>query len=105
MNEKQARERLDQVMQRLREHGYRLTPQRMAIVRAVVQSTSHPTADEIYHQVAADFPMLSLATVYKTMNVLSEIGEVLEMEVDGRSHYVAMSPRIRTWYASNATPS
>ncbi|RLC78990.1 MAG: transcriptional repressor [Chloroflexi bacterium] len=76
-------------MQRLRDKGYRLTPQRMAILRAILSSRSHPTAEEIYQQVAAEFPMLSGATVYKTLNVLRELGEVLEIEVGGRSHYDA----------------
>ena len=80
-------ERLEHVVRCLRVRGYRLTPQRMAILRAVMRSRSHPTAEEIYRQVAADFPMLSLATVYKTLKVLKELGEVMEMDVGGCSHY------------------
>lgn len=79
--------RLEHIVQRLREQGYRLTPQRMAILRVLVYSRSHPTAEEIYRQVAADFPMISLATVYKTLNMLKELGEVMELEVEGCSHY------------------
>jgi Fur family peroxide stress response transcriptional regulator len=59
----------------------------MAILRAVLESSTHLTAEEIYRQVSADFPMLSLATVYKTLHVLKDLGEVMELNVDGRSHY------------------
>jgi Fur family peroxide stress response transcriptional regulator len=78
---------LTHVAQRLRDQGYRLTPQRMAILKAVASNDSHPTAEEIYRRVAADFPMISLATVYKTLNVLEELGEVIVLQIDGRAHY------------------
>lgn len=80
-------ERLTAVIHRLREQGYRLTPQRMAIVQAVLESPDHPSAEEIYQQVSAAFPMISLATVYKTLEVLKDLGEVVELPVEGRTHY------------------
>ncbi len=83
----EPQERLDRIVQRLRAQGYRLTPQRMAIVRMIVHSHSHPTAEDIYNQVSVEFPMLSLATVYKTLNVLKSLGEVAKLEIDGCSHY------------------
>lgn len=84
---REPQELLEDTIRRLRAQGYRLTPQRVAILQAVIHSHSHPTAEETYQQVAADFPMISLATVYKTLNVLKDLGEVLELEVDGRNHY------------------
>ncbi|MBC7225928.1 MAG: transcriptional repressor [Thermoflexales bacterium] len=75
------------VTQRLRSQGYRFTPQRMAIVQAVLGSTDHPSAEEIYQQVSAVFPMISLATVYKTLDVLRDLGEVVELPVEGRTRY------------------
>ncbi len=80
-------ERFTAIIHRLREVGYRFTPQRMAIVQAVLESTEHPSAEEIYRQVSAVFPMISLATVYKTLEVLRDIGEVVEIPVEGRSRY------------------
>ena len=82
-------ERLEHLVHRLRDQGYRLTPQRMAILQALVHSNSHPTAEEIYQQLLADFPMLSLATVYKTLKTLKDLGEILELPVDGSSHFDA----------------
>ncbi len=75
------------IVQRLREQGYRLTPQRAAILRAVVESDAHPTAEEIHRQLSTDFPMLSMATVYKTLHVLRELGVVQELQVDGRTRF------------------
>jgi len=82
-----SKERLERIVRQLRARGCRLTPQRMAILQTVVRSHSHPTAEEIYQQVVADFPMISPATVYKTLNVLKALDEVMELEVGGCSHY------------------
>lgn len=59
----------------------------MAIVQAVLGSTDHPSAEDIYQQVSAAFPMISLATVYKTLKVLRDLGEVIELPVGGQNHY------------------
>jgi Fur family peroxide stress response transcriptional regulator len=80
-------ERVAAVARRLRERGYRFTPQRMAIVQAILESRNHPSAEEIYRQVSAVFPMISLATVYKTLEVLKDIGEIAELSVGGRTRY------------------
>lgn len=69
---------VQEVAARLRADGYKLTPQRLAIIEALAASQTHPTAYEIYDQVRQRFPMLSLATVYKTLDVLKELGEVVE---------------------------
>jgi len=71
--------RLDGLIARLREQGYRLTPQRMAVLKFLTASEEHPSAEQIYERVKADFPMTSLATIYKTVTLLKETGEVLEL--------------------------
>ncbi len=80
-------EQLEEVTRKLRERGYRLTPQRMAIIKAILSSKEHPTAEEIYNQLVGDFPMLSLATVYKTLDVLKDLGLVMEIKVEGAGYY------------------
>ena len=63
-------------------------------MQALVESNSHPSAEEIYAQVQRVSPMTSLATVYKTLDTLRDMGEALEMEVgDGRRHYDGVRPR------------
>ncbi len=71
--------RLDEMIARLRERGHRLTPQRMAVLRILASSEEHPSVEQIYERVKVDFPMTSLATIYKTVTLLREMGEVLEL--------------------------
>ncbi len=78
---------VENVIQQLRDEGYRLTPQRLAILEAISADHSHPTAEEVHQQVSADQPTLSLATVYKTLHILEELGAVTELQVGGSSHY------------------
>lgn len=71
--------RLDYMVERLKEKGFRITPQRIAIVEILANSCDHPGVDQIYREVIKKFPTTSLATVYKTITLLKEIGEVMEM--------------------------
>jgi len=71
--------RLDYMIERLKEKGFRITPQRVAIVEILANSCEHPGVDQIYREVTKKFPTTSLATVYKTVSLLKEIGEVMEM--------------------------
>jgi len=71
--------RLDYMIERLKEKGFRITPQRIAIVEILANSCEHPGVDQIYRLVTKNFPTTSLATVYKTITLLKEIGEVIEM--------------------------
>ena len=71
--------RISTMVQQLKEKGYRLTPQRMAVLKVLAASREHPSIESIYEQVQQDFPMTSLATIYKTVAVLKEVGEVSEL--------------------------
>jgi Fur family peroxide stress response transcriptional regulator len=86
--------RLDELTTRLRERGHRLTPQRMAVLKILAASEEHPSVEQMYERVKVDFPMTSLATIYKTVTLLKEMGEVLELgfsndgnRYDGRKPY------------------
>ena len=64
----------------LREHRARVTPQRVAILRAVQSSGSHPDADAVHRQVSMEHPHISRDTVYRTLSMMEEkkiIGSVL----------------------------
>ncbi len=54
----------------LKAQGKRITPQREAICRLLARSDEHPTARQIYETLKAQFPSMSLATVYNTLDVL-----------------------------------
>lgn len=86
-------DRLEHLLHELRQRGCRLTPQRAAILRAVISSEEHPTAEQIYTQVRAEFPMTSLATVYNTLGLLKEMGAVLEIGLgSGSTRYDGLRP-------------
>ena len=91
MHENQAR--LEELATKLRGKGYRLTPQRMAVIKTLIGNREHLSAEQIYERVKVDFPMTSLATIYKTVSVLKEIGELLEISFNGDStHYDGVNP-------------
>jgi Fur family peroxide stress response transcriptional regulator len=75
--------RFEELVTKLREREYRLTPQRIALLRLLAASDGHPSASQLYEQMKDQFPTTSLATVYKTLGVLKEIDEVLELGFSG----------------------
>lgn len=76
-------ERLHIMIEALKGAGHRVTPQRLAVIRILAASLNHPGVDTIYEEVRRDFPTTSLATVYKTVALLKEIGQVLELGFAG----------------------
>ena len=88
-----AKSRFEEFVDKLREHEYRLTPQRIALLRLLAASEGHPSASHLYDQIKDQFPTTSLATVYKTLNLLKEIDEVLELGFsDGDNRYDGNKP-------------
>ncbi len=87
------RARLEHMLLKLKERGQRITPQRLAILRILAGSEGHPSVEGIYDVVVRDFPTTSLATVYKTVTLLKELGEVLELEFSqGSNRYDGSKP-------------
>ena len=77
-----------EIVKKLSEHGYRLTPQRMMILSAIENSDGHISAEEIYAQVAARYPQVNISTVYRTLELLKRLGLVTETDLgDGRVRY------------------
>jgi Fur family peroxide stress response transcriptional regulator len=70
---------INHLVNRLRQRGMRLTPQRMAVLKTLIGNKSHLSAEEIFEQVRVEYPMIGLATVYKTVTMLKEIGEITEL--------------------------
>ena len=75
--------RYEAMLQALRRANYRITPQRMAVCQFLAETRSHPTPSEIYHAVKERFPTISRATVYNTVAVLKELGEIIELPAGG----------------------
>jgi len=73
------------LLDRLRLHGYRLTAQRRAVAQALDGINVHLSADEVHARAADILPEVSRATVYSTLHELTEMGEILELGIEGRS--------------------
>ena len=86
-------QRLNQMLSKLKDHDFRLTPQRLAVLKVLAASEGHPTVERIYETVRADFPTTSIATIYKTVNLLKQLNEVLELGFpDGSNRYDGNKP-------------
>jgi Fur family transcriptional regulator, peroxide stress response regulator len=70
-----AAKRLAEFAERCRVGGLAVTPQRLAIIKALLDSGDHPRADAIYATVRLQHPHISLATVHRTLETLCNIGE------------------------------
>jgi len=81
------------MLAKLRERGFRITPQRLAVLKILASSEDHPSVEQIYEQVKADFPTTSLATIYKAVTLLKELNEVLELGFpEGSNRYDGNKP-------------
>ena len=72
--------RLQQMIEKLKESEFRITPQRYAVLNVLAKSPDHPSAESIHAELIDHYPTMSLATVYKTLNLLKREGEILELE-------------------------
>jgi Fur family ferric uptake transcriptional regulator len=78
----------EEIVRKLTEHGYRLTPQRLMIASAIEASEGHISAEEVYAQVAAKYPQVNVSTVYRTLELLKRLGLVTETDFgEGRVRY------------------
>ncbi len=84
--------RFDELINSLRERDFRLTPQRVELARLIAASEGHPSAAQLYAKIVIQFPTMSQATVYKTLALLKEINQVLEIDLRDDSHYDGNRP-------------
>ena len=68
---------------RCREAGLKITPQRMAVYKVLVQSKQHPSAEMVFREVRKVIPNISLDTVNRTLLTLAEIGAASIVEGSG----------------------
>ena len=74
MQKNVARDQTDLFIEKCKQHNLKVTPQRISIHRAVIQSINHPSADEIFKIVKKEFPNISFDTVNRTLLTFSQIG-------------------------------
>ena len=62
----------------------RMTRQRQVILQEIRKVLTHPSADEVYEMVRQQLPRISLGTVYRNLEILSELGEIQKIEICGK---------------------
>jgi Fur family transcriptional regulator, peroxide stress response regulator len=88
-----AQTRLNQMLAKLEDKAFRLTPQRLAVLEVLATSKDHPSVSQVHTAVKLRFPTTSLATVYKTVLLLKELNEVLELGFpDSSNRYDGLKP-------------
>jgi Fur family peroxide stress response transcriptional regulator len=93
MHAREPDRRINEMLVKLKERDFRITPQRLAILKILAASEGHPSVDDIYQEVKVEFPTTSLATIYKTISLLKELNEVLELSFpDGSNRYDGNNP-------------
>ena len=76
------------VVARLSQKGYRITPQRLMILDAINGASGHVSAEEIFESIRQTYPGLNISTVYRTLELLKEMGLVTETDMgDGRVRF------------------
>lgn len=74
----------------LHKKGYRLTPQRVLVLKAIYHADNHISAEEIYEQLHNQFPYINKSTIYRTLELLSDLKLVTESNLgDGCIRYHA----------------
>jgi Fur family peroxide stress response transcriptional regulator len=75
---------MEKLIQSLRKRGLKITPQRLAVSKILSDNRSHPSAEEIYMKVRKDYPTISLATIYQTLDTLEHVGGIRVLRFDKR---------------------
>ncbi len=83
MNKKES------IILKLKQKGVKVTPQRIAIINYLEEVKDHPTAEDIYLAIIKNYPTISLATVYNTLDKLEEINEITKLKIseDNKVNY------------------
>jgi Fur family peroxide stress response transcriptional regulator len=79
---------MKKVLKKYGGRGFKMTPQRIAILEYLEGNHGHPSAEDIYREVMKKHPTVSFATVYNTLEALKKRREIVEITIDPeRKHY------------------
>lgn len=79
--------RREEMARTLKEAGFKLTPQRLAIIELFSADHSHPTAQELFERLQKRFPTMSFATVYNTLDSLAKTGLSGTLRLGGAARF------------------
>lgn len=83
MNTSEMKKKIDAFRARCYEVGLKITPQRMAVYKVLIESREHPSAEMVFHKVRQIIPNISLDTVNRALLALSRIGAAFIVEGSG----------------------
>ncbi len=79
---------VENLVEKFRSVDFKITPQRLGIFKILEGNHNHPSAEDIFTKIKKTYPTTSFTTVYKTLDVLEKMGEVLKITIDNkRMHY------------------
>ena len=81
-------------MSQLTNHSLRITKQRQIILDELCSVTSHPTADVLYQMVRKRLPKISLGTVYRNLEIMSECGIIQKLDIGGTQKRFDGAPHV-----------
>jgi Fur family transcriptional regulator, ferric uptake regulator len=70
----------------LRQRGYKLTPQRRQVIDAIILNNEHLTPAALYEMVHNNFPGIGRVTIYRTLDILADLGLICEVHTGGSCH-------------------
>ncbi|AGL02626.1 Fur family transcriptional regulator [Desulfoscipio gibsoniae] len=80
--------RTQDIFDKLKEHGYKITPQRQEIINLMARENRHMTVEDIHGQISTRFPNLSVDTVYRNVGVLERLNMLDKTDFgDGKGRY------------------
>ena len=71
----------DDIIKLLNDYGIQPSAQRLAVAEYVLTTDEHPSADQVFAKVSSNFPMISRATIYNTLNLFVEKGLLRELHI------------------------
>jgi len=84
----QQKNRLQILQELCREHGLKVTHQRLEILQAVAGANNHPSAEEVFKQVREKLPTISFDTIYRNLALLEQNGVIARVQyLDDRTRY------------------
>ncbi len=82
----------NELVERLKAKGWRLTPQRLIILSVIVNGEGHMNVDEVYRRAKEAYPYMDIATVYRTLHHLKKLHLVTEVGMGDKLHYEMTDP-------------
>ena len=79
---------VDNLVEKFKNKRLKITPQRLGIFRILEGNSTHPSAEDVFKEIRESYPTISFTTVYKTLEIMEKMGEILRVTIDEqRKHY------------------